>query len=807
MQTSPSVKVLNNWFSQRKWKPFQFQQQAWQSFLDGKSGLLNAPTGSGKTYALALPALLGMSQKKGLKVIWVTPIRALANDLYLAINQAAEALRPGTNVAVRTGDTSTAQRQKQKRNQPDFLITTPESIHLMLAQRDASTVFGNLEAIIVDEWHELMGNKRGVLAELAISRLKGINPLLKIWGISATIGNLPEAMQVLLGHQLVDEGVLIKADIEKKIEIVSILPDEVEKFPWAGHLGVKLLNKVVPILNESRTTLIFTNTRAQSEIWYQRLLEAAPELAGQIAMHHGSISNEIRSWVEEQLHQGSLKAVVCTSSLDLGVDFRPVDQIIQIGGPKGVARFLQRAGRSGHQPGAVSKIYFVPTHALELIEASAIRQSIAMQQMESKPPVIRAFDVLVQYLVTLAVGEGFNPDVIYQEIKQTHCFESISHDEWLWALNHITKGGESFWAYDEFKKVEIADDGIYKVTSRKIAMQHRMSIGAILSESSVAVKYLHGGHLGSVEEYFVSRLKPGDVFLFAGKPLEVVQFKDLTVLVKRANKNKGAVASWQGGRMPLSSKLSETLRSVIDDYVNGKKQDVEMNAIQEILDFQQQRSLLPQNSQLLIETFTSADGHHLFIYPFEGRNVHEGLSSLLAYRIAKIKPITFSIAFNDYGFELLSDQPIPIYEALEEDLFSDENLYNDIMHSINAAEMAKRKFREIAHISGLIFTGYPGKQMKTKHLQASSSMFFKVLAEQEPDNLLYKQAFEELFFDQLEEVRLRAALARINQQQIEVIELQQPSPFAFPIMVDRLREKFSTETLEDRIKKMQLKFA
>jgi ATP-dependent Lhr-like helicase len=807
MQATPPTTRLIDWFSQQGWKPFSFQLQSWQALLDGKSGLLNAPTGSGKTYALALPALLSMPDKKGIKVIWVTPIRALANDLYLAISKAAHIIRPEATVAVRTGDTTTAQRQKQKRNQPDFLITTPESIHLMLAQKDATSVFSQLDAIIIDEWHELMGNKRGVLTELAISRLKGLNPKLKIWGISATIGNLMEAKQVLLGSRYADDGILIKANIDKKIEIISILPDEVEKFPWAGHLGVKLLNKVVPLLNQARSTLIFTNTRAQSEIWYQRLLEAAPELAGQIAMHHGSISNEIRSWVEEQLHQGSLKAVVCTSSLDLGVDFRPVDQIIQIGGPKGIARFLQRAGRSGHQPGSTSRIYFVPTHALELIEASAIRKAIAQQQMESKSPIIRAFDVLVQYLVTLAVGEGFRPNVIYEEIKQTHCFESITDDEWLWALNHIINGGQSFWAYDEFKKVEVAEDGLHKVNSRKIAMQHRMSIGAILSESTVAVKFLHGAHLGSVEEYFVSRLKPGDVFLFAGKPLEVVQFKEMTVLVKRANKNKGAVASWQGGRMPLSSKLSETLRTVIDSYIKSKEADVEITAIEEILEFQQHRSLLPQKNQLLIETLTSSDGHHLFIYPFEGRNVHEGLSSLLAYRIAKIKPITFSIAFNDYGFELLSDQPIPILDALEEDLFGEENLYNDIMHSINAAEMANRKFREIAHIAGLIFTGYPGKQMKTKHLQASSTMFFKVLAEQEPNNLLYKQAFEELFFDQLEEVRLRAALNRIHTQQIHVIELKQPSPFAFPIMVDRLREKFSTETLEDRIKKMQIKFA
>jgi ATP-dependent Lhr-like helicase len=800
------IHKIEQWFRHQNWEPFSFQQEAWQAWINGHSGLVNAPTGSGKTYSLALPILAAMQSNKGLKAIWITPIRALANDLKLAIENAAKGMQLECTVGVRTGDTSVAERAKQKRKIPDFLITTPESLHLMLAQKDASTVFANLQSIVVDEWHELVGSKRGVLMELALSRLRTISPTMRTWGISATIGNLEESMQVLMGAKC-SRAILIRSSQPKHIEIVSILPDEVEKFPWAGHLGVKLLHKVVPIIHAAKTTLIFTNTRAQTEIWYQRILEAAPELAGLIAMHHGSISSDIRGWVEEQLHLGKLKAVVCTSSLDLGVDFRPVEQIIQIGGPKGVARFLQRAGRSGHQPGATSKIYFVPTHALELMEASALRKAILLQKIEHKQPVIRAFDVLVQYMVTIAVGEGFYSDQLFEEVKQTYCFESINEQEWQWAIYHITQGGSSFWAYDEFKKVEVLPDGLHKVLSRKIAMQHRLSIGAIPSESAVAVKYLQGKNIGTVEEYFISRMKPGDVFLFAGKYLEVVQFKDLTVLVRKADKRKGNVASWQGGRMPLSNKLSEMLRESMDAYMIGIVPDAEFEAVSEILEFQRQRSILPSKSQLLIEKLHSADGYHIFVYPFEGRNVHEGLASLMAYRIAQIKPISFSIAFNDYGFELLSDQPIPLQEALELDVFSEENLYADILHSINAAELAKRKFRDIAHISGLIFNGYPGRQLKTKHLQASSSMFFQVLAEQEPDNLLYKQAYDEVFFDQLEEIRLRDALNRIAAQEIKVVELSQPSPFAFPVMVDRLREKLSSETLEDRIKKMQLRFS
>lgn len=799
--------AARQWFKSKGWRAYDFQKDCWQHVLNENSGLLNAPTGSGKTYALALGILLKALRENdgaqaGLRAIWITPIRALAKDIQQAVNEASIALGLNWNIAIRTGDTSTTERQKQKRNTPQFLITTPESLHLMLAQKDASVVFGNLHTIVIDEWHELIGTKRGVQIELALSRLKSLSLSLMIWGISATIGNLEEAMQVLLG-QHENEGVLVKANLTKEIEIISVLPDEMEQLPWAGHLGVKLLPKVIPLIEQAGTTLIFTNTRSQTEIWYQQIIEAAPQLAGVMGTHHGSLSNEVRSWVEEALHSGILKAVVCTSSLDLGVDFRPVEQIIQIGSPRGVARFLQRAGRSGHQPDAASRIYFVPTHSLELMEASALRQAAKQQKLESKPPVIRAFDVLCQYLVTLAVGEGFYPDKIYEEVKGTFCFASITNEEWLWALHFITKGGASLYAYDEFKKVSVSEAGLYHVSNRKTAMRHRLSIGTIVSDVMLMVKWMQGGLLGMVEEWFVARLKTGSVFWFAGKSLEIVQIKEMTVYVRKVNAGKAIVPQWMGGRMPLSSKLGETLREGMNIYVKGNATDVEYFALEETLQVQQQRSLIPAENELLIEKYKSRDGHHVFIYPFEGRLVHEGLASLFAYRIGRMLPITFSLAFNDYGFELLSDQPIPIEDAIGDNLFGEEDLFQDVMSSINAVEMAGRKFRDIAHIAGLIFTGYPGKTMQGKHLQASAGMFFQVFRDYEPDNLLMKQAYEEVLNDQLEELRLREALNRINQSKISIVKIEQPSPFCFPIMVDRLREKMSSETLAERIRKMQ----
>ncbi len=800
------------WFNEIGWQVFPFQEEAWQCYLNGYSGLVNAPTGSGKTYSLLMAILqeyinehptYKTKKNAGLQAIWVTPIRALGKEIELASKRAIDGMELNWKVGVRSGDTSTKERAKQKEKPPELLITTPESIHLLLAQKGYAEYFKNLKTIVVDEWHELMGSKRGVQVELAISRLKTLAPGLKVWGISATIGNMEQSTQVLLGNYYGQKNTtVVKADIKKKIEVVSIYPDEVEKMPWAGHLGILLLPKIMPILHASSGTLIFTNTRSFAEIWYQKMLEISPELSGLIAMHHGSISQNIRTWVEEQLHEGKLKAVVCTSSLDLGVDFRPVERIIQIGSPKGVARFLQRAGRSGHQPGAVSSIYFLPTNSLELIEAAALREGILKNVVEDRLPYLRSFDVLIQYLVTLAVSDGFKPDDILPEIRGTASFSSVTDEEWNWLLNFITTGGASLTAYDEHRKVEI-HNGVFKVVNRRIAMRHRMSIGTIVGDNSLFVKYTSGKYLGTIEEYFISRLNIGDVFWFAGQNLELVRIKEMEVHVRKTKRKSAKVPSWQGGRMPLSSQMSEMIRFKVEQAANRTETDEEMIFLRPLMELQRSRSHLPTTHEFLIEHMESQEGFHVWMYPFEGRLVHEGIAALVAYRLGQIKPITFSIAMNDYGFELLSDQEIPLMEALETDLFSLENLLKDIQASINSTEMARRKFRDIAAIAGLIFKGFPGQPIKEKHLQSSSQLFFNVFNEYDSTNLLLLQAFEEVMDFQLEETRMRKALERIGKQKIVVKQLELPTPFGFPIMVDRLsRDKLTTETLEERIKKM-----
>jgi len=824
LHLTPGYQRIASWLSAKGLYPFAFQEEAWRHIADNKSGLVNAPTGCGKTFSVFLGSLIRFinqhpehyqtKAKSGLQLIWITPLRALAKDIGRAMEEVINELGMNWSVGIRNGDTTTAERVRQKKQLPEVLIITPESLHLFLAQKGYAEAFKTVQVIAIDEWHELMGSKRGVQVELAISRIVNcqwsmVNKRPMVWGISATIGNLEEAKEVLLSP-LNEEGIIVKAHMKKQIEVESVLPDEIENYPWAGHLGIKLIHKVIPIIEQSTTTLIFINTRGMSERWYQELLNHAPELAGAIALHHGSIEQELRLWVEEALHTAKLKAVVCTASLDLGVDFRPVETVIQVGSPKGVSRFLQRAGRSGHSPDAVSKIYFLPTHSLELVEAAALKNAIDENLIESKEPMLLCFDVLIQYLNTLAISDGFIPEEIFNEIKTTYCFRDMNENEWHEILQFLVEGGRALHQYDDYKKIEIID-GVYRIQSRRLAMRHRMNIGTIVSDAMMKVKMMSGGYVGVIEEYFITRLEPGDSFTLAGRNLELVQIKDMTAFVKKSTSKKTIVPSWNGGRMSLTANLGKKLRETFNEVSelgssshNNKITSPELIHLSSLFQLQQELSHIPKADELLIEQHESKDGYHLLVYPFEGRQVHEAMSAILAYRIGKIAPLTFSIAMNDYGFELLCDQPIPVDDTNASDLFTLDNLMQDILKSVNSTEMARRKFRDIAVIGGLIVQSSPGEQKKARHLQASASLLFNVFSEYDPKNVLLRQAYQEVFDQQMEEVRLRNAFNRIQQSKFILTFPKRFTPLSFPIVADGLsRNNLSTEKLEDRIRRMQ----
>ena len=795
------------WMHSRGWHPQAFQLETWRLLELGQEGIVNAPTGSGKTYSLLLPFIMaheGEAEVRGLRLIWLTPIRALAKEIQVAAERVISETNISVSVGIRTGDTNEKERAQQRKSLPNILITTPESLHLLLARKGAGTDLSGLQMIVADEWHELMGSKRGVMVELAVSRLRAFAPALRVWGISATIGNLPDALSVLLGPQRATDGSIVRSGIKKNIEVASVLPDEVERMPWSGHLGIRMAHKLLPILHQSTSTLVFTNTRAQCEVWYKHLLERDPSMAGIMAMHHGSISKELRHWVEDALYDGRLKVVVCTSSLDLGVDFAPVESIVQVGGPKGVARFLQRAGRSGHRPNAASKIWFFPTHSLELIEAAALREAIDTEFLESRDPLIRCFDVLVQYVVTLSLGDGFAEKELFEQIKTTFCFQTISENEWKWIMAFVTTGGLSLKAYPDFQRVSFKE-GKYVVSNQRIARRHRISIGTIVSDTMMVVKFKRGGTIGHIEETFIAGLNEGDHFWFGGLSLQLIQVKELTAFVRKSEAKTGKVPSWQGGTLPLTSRMSLMLRKKITEAATQSAfSDVELSCIQPIIQLQKERSHVPLDNEFLIELFTSDEGYHAVFYPFEGRLVHEGLASLFAWRMSQLTPISFSLAYNDYGFELLSDQPIPIQEALEQGLLEVDDLQQHLFAGINAAELASRKFRDIGSIAGLVFKGYPGQPIRDRHLQSSAQLIFQVLQEYEPDHLLLRQAYDEVMEYQLEVRRLREALVRIGKQEVILSRPEKFTPFAFPILVDRLRTRMTSETLEQRIAKMEL---
>lgn len=799
------------WFAQHGWSPFPFQREVWQAMRSGRSGLLHATTGAGKTYAVWFGALaraeaLGVplhgAHAPPLGVLWLTPMRALAADSARALSLPLADESSHWTIGMRTGDTLPAERARQDRKFPTALITTPESLSLMLTRDNARAELAGVHTVIVDEWHELMGNKRGVQVQLALARLKCWNPQLITWGLSATLGNLDEAMQVLVGTSAKgDSPVLVQGRIDKSLVIDTLLPEQPGRFSWGGHLGKQMQLPVIAEIEKAATTLVFVNVRSQAEIWYQLLLQERPEWAGVVALHHGSLDKEVREWVELGLKEGRLKAVVATSSLDLGVDFLPVERVLQIGSAKGVARLLQRAGRSGHAPGRASRVTLVPTNTLELIEAVAARRAALAGKIEKRATPDKPLDVLVQHLVTVALGGGFTADALFREVRTAHAYRHLTREEFDWALTFVERGGASLTAYPEYHRVKLVD-GVYRVPDRGIARRHKLQVGTIVSDSAMQVKYLSGGRIGVIEEGFIARLRAGDHFIFAGRTLEYVRTQDMTAYVRKATKSRGLITSWAGAKMPLSNELADASLQVLAGAAQGDFFDPELQAARPMLETQMQLSKLPTPQILLIERFRSREGHHVFLYPFAGRNAHIGLASLLAWRLARDAPNTFSISINDYGFELLSALPIDAAQLVEQTAFGDDELLHDVLASLNSSELARRRFREIARVAGLIFTGYPGAPKSTRQLQASSSLFYEVFAKYDAGNMLLTQAQTEVLSQELDIRRLAATLKRMRGQRTEFVELKVPSPFALPLMVERFREKLTTEKLKDRLDRL-----
>ena len=792
------------WFAAQGHLPFPFQEATWAAFAAGRSGLVHAPTGTGKTLAVAIPPMVlappgTAALAPPLALLWITPLRALAADTGHALAAAAAALQPHWRVDVRTGDTSSTARARQDRRLPTALVTTPESLTLLLARADWRERFAHLAAAVVDEWHELLSTKRGVQVELALARLRSLHPALRTWGLSATLANLDAALACLAGPRRAATAAIIRGEDRKKIVIDTLRPASIERFPWAGHIGLRLLPEVVRAIDRARTTLVFTNVRSQTEIWYQAILEARPDWAGTIALHHGSLEREARDWVEDGLRHARLRAVVCTSSLDLGVDYAPVEQVLQIGSPKGVGRLLQRAGRSGHRPGATSRITIVPTQALELVEAAAARDAAARRLLEPRQPRVAPLDVLIQHLVTCALGGGFRAEDLLAELRGTTAYATLAESDWRFALDFVVHGGATLNAYPEYRRVVIGDDGIARVPDAQIARRHRMGIGTIVSEPSMTVALQNGRRLGHVEEDFIARLAPGDAFVFAGRTVELVRVHELTAWVRPVTKPSALVPRWTGGQMALSSELADATRHLVAEARRGVFASPELQLLRPLLELQARWSQLPEEDEWLIESIATRDGHGLFFYPFAGRLAHLGLATLFAWRLARAAPRTFSLTANDYGFGLLSPTPVPLARGELGRLLAAPDVERDLLAGLNAAELGRRQFRETARIAGLVFQGYPGQPNPARQVQASSALLYQVFADYDPENRLLAQTVREVLDHRLEAPRLALTLARLRGSRAALTRPPRPTPFAFPLLVELFRERFSNESLEARV--------
>ena len=794
------LSMARSWFAVSGRAPFEFQEDVWRAYWAGESGLLNAGTGMGKTMAAWLGPLLDSEADPppGIRVLWITPLRALASDLEAALREPLQHLKPSWRVEQRTGDTSSARRAKQNARPPQALITTPESLSLLLTHAKMLQHLGTVEALIVDEWHEFLGTKRGVQLELVAARLRSLSPRLRVWGLSATLPDLAEAMATLLGPGR--SGRLIRAPSPKRYQVDAVLPT-IARFPWAGHLGLMLLPEVIALLDSGRTTLVFTNTRSQAELWYQAIVTARLDWLTATALHHGSIDVKIRRRVEDGLKTGALRCVVCTSSLDLGVDFPPVDQVLQIGSPKGVARLLQRAGRSGHRPGETSRITIVPTHALELLECAAVRHAAARMDLEPRHGMTLALDVLAQHLVSLAIGDAFDAAEILAEVRGTHAFARLDDLQWQWVLDFITRGGSALQGYPQFRRVSVVD-GRYVVIGADLARRHRQSIGTITSNASVTVSWLKGGTLGHVEESFVGRLRPGEAFIFGGRSLRLVRLRDSIAYVTLAKTRSRFVPRWQGARMPLSVSLGRALLDLLSDYQAGQASDPELGVLQPLLDVQSAWSAMPTREKMLIEILTNREGFHLFVYPFAGRMLNEGVASLMSMRAAREAPRTFSITTNEYGFELLCEDPFEVTETALRRWLAADNLVPDLLASVNASDLARRQFRDIARIAGLVDPGTPRRGKTTRQLQTSSGLMFDVLERHDAENLLLEQSRREVLDAQLDQLQLRQVMGRIAAQGWTIARPVRFTPFSFPLWADRLQtQTLSTESWQSRVER------
>jgi len=767
---APFPKRFADWFAARGWAPHAHQLAMLEAARAGEDALLIAPTGGGKTLAGFLPTLIDLAEnpREGFHTLYISPLKALAVDIHRNLEAPIAEMGLAIRAETRTGDTPQSKRLRQRRRPPHILMTTPESLAILLSYDDAPKLFAGLAAVIVDETHALADNKRGDLLSLGLARLAGLAPKARRVGLSATVARPAE-----LARWLSDGPVrLIEGEPGPEPEIAIVTPTD--RMPWSGHSGLHAITSIYAAIRDAGTAIVFVNTRAFAEIIFQALWRINDDNLA-IALHHGSLAAEQRRKVEAAMARGDLKAVVATSSLDLGIDWGAVDLVIQVGAPKGASRLLQRIGRANHRLEEPSRALLVPANRFEVLECEAAMAAVKARELDGKPPRTGGLDVLAQHVLGVACSAPFEPEALYDEVRRAAPYAILSRRDFDDVLDFVATGGYALRSYERWRRVVRDEDGRWRVASKRVAHQYRMNIGTIVETEMLTVRFRRGPVLGKIEEHFIQALVPGDTFAFAGRILAFEGVHEMSAIVSRAKDSDPRVPVYAGGRLPLTTELADRVRGILSDPSAWAPLPPQ---VREWLEIQHWRSELPRREGLLVETFPRADRWFLVAYGFAGRNAHQTLGMLLTKRMerAGLHPTGFQAT--DYAIAAWSlNQPVDVAPLFDQDMLGD-----DLEAWMAESSLLKRTFRNVAVIAGLIERRYPGQRKTGRQVTFSSDLIYDVLRSHEPNHILLRATRADAGEGLTDVGRLAELLARV-QGRIRHRRLDKVSPLAVPVLV------------------------
>jgi len=801
--------VFARWFESRGWQPRAHQLDMLAAAQAGEDVLLVAPTGGGKTLGGFLPSLIDLAQisaqggknrPRQLHTLYISPLKALSQDVARNLMVPVEEMGLDLRIETRTGDTPQSKRARQRASPPDILLTTPEQLALFVAQENGAAFFADLKAVIVDEVHALAMQKRGDLLALGLAAIARYAPDARRIGLSATVKDVEgHARWLSRDPSSAKAATRIVTGAGGAAADVSILTPDA-RIPWAGHMGQHAMEGVYELLKTARTALVFVNTRSQAEFAFQQLWRINDDNLA-IALHHGSLSVEQRRKVEGAMAAGKLRAVVCTSTLDLGIDWGDVDLVVQLGAPKGTSRLIQRLGRANHRLDEVSRAVLVPTNRFEHLECLSARDAVAENALDGEPLKTGALDVLAQHVMGRACGDPFEADALYSEICRAAPYADLPRETFDRVLAFVATGGYALGTYDRFCRIVKARDGLWRARNRSAAQRHRLNIGTIVESPMLDVRVVSarsganslraaGPRLGQLEEWFADQLSPGDTFLFAGQVLRFEAVSQTDLLVSRAGGEDPKITSWQGGKFPLSTYLAARVRKLVSE---PEQWDKLPDQVREWLEIQRLRSRLPQADRLLVETFPRAGKHYLVCYPFEGRLAHATLGVLLTRRLERLGLKPLGYVANEYALSVWALDDMSGVDFA--DLFSADLMGDDLDAWLNESVLMQRTFRQCALISGLIERRHPGLEKTGRQVSFSSDLIYNVLREHEPDHILLQAAWADAATGLLDIRRLSDRLAAIEGR-IDAVALERVSPLAVPVMLEIGREPVYGEASE-----------